>query len=99
MFSRAEDKTYVADVKISDSAPILAAAEELPEVDSEEIIQPQSTEVLVTEDVVNNKENPVENITPSTKFEEHGTTGNNEAKEEYVVQEVDLTMLFRKQFY
>jgi hypothetical protein len=78
----------VADDRTSDSAPILAVAEQLPEVVSQEIIQPESAEVLVTEDVQDNRENQVENIT--TKLEEHDTAEDTEAKENFVVKEVDL---------
>ena len=85
IFSPVEDKTDVADGKTSDSAPILAAAQELPEVASEEMFQPQSTAAVVTEDVLENRENQVEDITSSTKLEGLGTAENIEAKE------VDLT--------
>ena len=81
-----EEKT---DVSESDSAPILAA-QQLPEVSSQEIIQPQSDAVLVTEDGLDIRENQVENITSSTKLEGHGTAENIEAKD-YVDKEVELT--------
>ena len=87
MISSLEDRTDTDD-KTSDSALILAAAEQLPEV--QEISQPQSTAVLVTEDVLDNKENQVEIITSSTKLEGDGMAENIEAKE-FVVKEVDLT--------
>ena len=90
-FFPAEVKTDVADDKASDLAPVLAAAEQLPEVASQEIIQPQSTAVLVTEDVQDNKENQIENITSSTKLEEHDRPENSEARKDFVVEEVDLT--------
>ena len=91
MISPVEDKLDVVESKISDSAPILAATEQLPEVASEEIFQPQSTAVLVTEDVLDNKEDQIKDITSSTKLEGHGTVENIEAKGDYVVREVDLT--------
>ena len=74
------------DSKTSDSAPILAAAEQLPEVASQEIIQPQSTAVLVAEDVQDDREISAS----STEFEGHVTAENIEAKKDFVVQEVDL---------
>ena len=90
MFSPVEDKTNVADDKTTDSAPILAAAEQLPEITSQEVFQPQPTEVPVTEDVLD-KENQDEIITSSAKLEDgHGTAENNEERE-FVVKEVDLT--------
>jgi hypothetical protein len=88
-FSPVEEKIDVADGKTSDSAPILAAAQQLPEVASQEILHPQSTAVLVTEDVPDNRENQVEIITSSTKLEGDGTAENIEAKD-FVVKEVDL---------
>jgi hypothetical protein len=84
-----EEKTDEFDGKTS-SAPILAAAEQLPEVPSQEIIQPQPTAVLITEDDQDNKENQVEIVTTSSKLEGHGTTENIEAKD-YDVKEVCLT--------
>ena len=90
MFSPVEDKTDVADDKTIYSAPILAAAEQLPEVASQEIFQPQSTAVPVTEGVLDSRENQVEVITSSTKLEGLGTAENIEA-EDFVVREVDLT--------
>jgi hypothetical protein len=91
MFSPVEDKTNVADDKTSDSAPILSAAQQLPEVTPKEIVQPQTTSaVLVTEDVLDNRENQGEIITSSTKLEGDSTAENNEAKY-YVVEEVGLT--------
>ena len=90
MFSPVEDKTDVADDKTIDSAPILAAAEQLPEVASQEIFQPQSTALPVTEDVLDNREDQVEVITSSTKLEGLGTAENIEA-EDFVVREVDST--------
>ena len=75
------------DNKTSDSAPILAAAEQLPEVASQEIIQPQSTAVLVAEDVQDDREISAS----STEFEGHVTAENIEAKKEFIVQEVGLT--------
>ena len=89
MFSPAEDKTEVTDGKTSDSAQILDTAEQLPEVTSQEIIQPQSTEVLVTENVLD-KENEGEIITSSTELEGQGTAESIEAKD-FVAKEVDLT--------
>ena len=85
-----EEKTDVSDDKTSNSAPILAAAQQLPEVSSQEIIQPQSTAVLVTEDDLDNKEDQVEVVTTSTKLEGQGTAENVEAKD-YVDKEVGLT--------
>ena len=82
MFSPAEDKTDFANGKTSDSALILAAAEQLPDVASQEIFQPQSSAVLVTED--DNRE--------STRLEGHGTAENIEAKD--LVKEVNLTCFF-----
>ena len=80
----------VADDKTSDSAPLLAATEQLPEVVSQEIIQPQSAEVLVTESVLDDKET----ITSSTKLEGDGTTEDIEAKEDFVVvKEVGFTCI------
>ena len=87
MFSPVEDKT---DVNECESVPILAAAEQLPEVASQEISQPQSTAVPVTEDVLDNRENQVEIVTSSTKLEGLDTTENIEA-DDFVVKEVDLT--------
>lgn len=92
MFSPVEDTTDVADGKTSDSAPILAAAQQLPEVASQEIFQPQSTAVLVTEDVLDNRERQVEIITSSTELEGFDTAENIEAKD-VVVKEVDLKCL------
>ena len=93
MFSPVENKSDVVDDKTTDSAPILAAAEQLPEVASQEVFQPHSGAVLVSEDVLDNKENQDEIITSSTKLEDgHGTADNNEEKE-LVVKEVDLTCL------
>jgi hypothetical protein len=85
-----EEKTDDSEGKTSDSAPILAAAQELPGVPSQEIIQPQPTAVLITEDDQDDKENQVEIATTSTNLEGHGTAENIEAKD-YVVKEVDLT--------
>ena len=76
-FSPVEDEPDVADDKTSESAPILAAAEEN--------IQPQSTAVLVTEAVLDNGET----ITPPTELEGQGTAGNIEEMD-VVVKEVDL---------
>lgn len=90
-FSTLEDQTDASDSKTSDSAPILPAFEQPPEVASHEIVRPQSTTVLVTEDDQDSRENKVENITSSTKLEGHGATENVEAKEDFVVKEVDLT--------
>ena len=73
--------------KTSDSAPIHAAAERLPEVASQEIIQPQSTAVLVAEDAQDDREISVS----STKLEGHVTAENVEAKRGFVVQEVCFT--------
>ena len=84
MSSPAEDKIDVADDKTSDSAPILAAAEQLPEVASQEIIQPQSTTELGTDDVLDNRE--ITNL--STELEEHDAEENIEANEDDVVEEV-----------
>lgn len=83
-----EEKTDVSDAEASNSAPILAVAQQLPEVSSQEIIQPQST--AVSEDDLDNRENQFVNITSSTKLEEHGTAENIEAKD-YVDIEVELT--------
>ena len=83
-----EEKTDVSDAEASNSAPILAVAQQLPEVSSQEIIQPQST--AVSEDDLDNKENQFVNITSSTKLEGHGTAENIEAKD-YVDKEVELT--------
>ena len=98
IFSPTEDKTDVADAKTSDSAPVLAAAEQLPEVASQETIQPQSTEVVVAEDVQDDRE-----ITSSTKLEGHDTAENIEAKKDFVVEEVGFNMLsvniFTDRFY
>ena len=47
MFSPVEDKRDVTDGKTSNLAPILAAAQQVPEVAFQEILQPQSTAVLV----------------------------------------------------
>jgi hypothetical protein len=88
MFSPVEDKTDVADA--SDSAPILATAQQLPEVAFQEIYQSQSS--AVPEDVLDNNENQVEIITSSTKLEGDSTAENIEAKD-FVVQEVDLICL------
>ena len=91
MSSPVEDEIDVVDSKTNGSAPILAATEQLPEVASEEIFQPQSSAVLATEDVLDSRENQVEDITSSTKLEGHGTVENIEAKGDYVAKEVDLT--------
>ena len=92
MFSPVEDKTAVSDGKTSDSAPILAAAQQLPEVASQEMIQPQSSGVLVTENVLSNGENQVETITSSSpKLEGYGAAENIEAKKDNVVKEVNLS--------
>ena len=82
------------DSKTSYSAPILAAAEQLPEVASQEIIQLQSTAVLVAEDAQDDREISAS----STEFEGYVTADNIEAKKDFVVQEVGLTY-FRKQLY
>ena len=74
------------DSKTSNSAPILAAAEQLPEVASQEVIQPQSTAVLVAEDAQNDKEISAS----STEFEGYVTAENIEAKKDFVFQEVVL---------
>ena len=74
------------DSKTSYSAPILAAAEQLPEVVSQEIILPQSTSVLVAEDAQDDREISAS----STEFEGHVTAENIEAKKDFVVQEVVL---------
>ena len=73
--------------KTSNSAPILAAADQLPEIASQEIIQPQSTAILVAEDA----QDDWEIIASSTELEGHVTAENVEAKKEFVVQEVCLT--------
>ena len=85
MSSPVEDKTDVTDDKTSYLAPILA--QQLPEVASEETIQPQSTAVLLTEDVDNR------DIITSKRLEGHGTEEDIEAKMDSVVKEVDLTCL------
>ena len=87
MFSPVQDKIDVVDIKTSDSAPILAATEQLPEVASEEKFQPQYTAVLVAEGVLDNGENQVEGTISSTKLEGRGTAENIEAKDD--VKEVD----------
>ena len=74
------------DSKTSDSAPILAAAEQLPEVASQEIIQPQLTAVLVAEDA----QDDWEIVASSTELEGYVSAENIEAKKEFVVQEVGL---------
>ena len=74
------------DSKTSYSAPILAAADQLPEVASQDTIQPQSTAVLVAEDVQDDREISAS----STEFEGHVTAENIEAKKDFVVQEVVL---------
>ena len=74
------------DSKTSYSAPILAAAEQLPEVASQEITQPQSTEVLVVEDAQDDREI----IASSTELEGHVTAEHIEAKKDFV-QEVGFT--------
>ena len=91
MIPPVEDKLDVVDSKISDSGPIHTATKQLPEVASEEIFQPQSSAVLIAKDVLDSKENQVEDITSSTELEGHGAVENIEAKEDYVVKEVDLT--------
>jgi hypothetical protein len=92
MFSPVEDKTDVSDGKTSDSAPIIAAIQQLPEVTSKEIIQPQSTAVLVSESVQDKEEDQVEIITSSTTLEGYGAA-EIEAKKDYVDKEVDFNML------
>ena len=68
MFSLVEDKINVADDKSSDSALTFSAAQQLPEVTSEEIVQPQTTSaLLLTEDVLENEENQGEIITSSAQ--------------------------------
>ena len=74
------------DSKTSDSAPILAAAEKLPEVASQEITQPQSSEVLIAEDAQDDREI----IASSTELEGHVTAEHIEAKKDFV-QEVGFT--------
>ena len=93
MFSPVEDKIDVADDKTSDLAPILATAQQLPEVASQDIFQLQPTAaVLAMEDVLDSKENhQVEIITLSSTLEGHDTAADYEAKEDFVVKEVDLT--------
>ena len=71
------------DSKTSDSAPILAAVEQLPEVASQEITQPQSTEVLVVEDAQDDREI----IASSTEL---GHVTAEQAKKDFV-QEVGFT--------
>ena len=68
------------DSKTSDSAPILAAAEKLPEVAS------QSSEVLIAEDAQDDREI----IASSTELEGHVTAEHIEAKKDFV-QEVGFT--------
>ena len=63
---------------LSESAPILTAAEQLPEVASREILQPQSTAVP------DNSETQVEIITSSPKLEGLGTAENIEAESKEV---------------
>jgi hypothetical protein len=88
MLSSVEGKTD--DVKTSDSAPILAATQQLPEVASKEIVEPQTTSaVLVTGDVPENRENQVEIITSSTKLEGDGMAEIIERKE-FVDKEVEF---------
>ena len=78
------------DVKTSDSAPILAATQQLPEVASKEIVEPETTSaVLVTGDVPENRGNQVEIITSSTMLEGDGTAENIERKE-FVDKEVEF---------
>ena len=87
-----EGKTDGSASKTGDTAPNFAATEQSPEVTFQEIVQPLSTTVLVTEDDQDNSEYQVENITSSRKSEGHGTTENIEAKKDFVdVKEVDLT--------
>ena len=74
------------DSKTSDSAPILAAIEQLPEVASQEIVQPQSTEVFVAKDAQDDREI----IASSTELEGHVTAEHIEAKKDFV-QEVGFT--------
>ena len=84
-----EDKTDVTEDKTSDPAPVLAAAQQQPpEVSSQEIFQPQSTEVPVTEDVLDSREEQAEIVTSSTKLEGHGTADNIDEKEFVVKKEV-----------
>ena len=86
--SSVEGKTD--DVKTSDSAPILAATQQLPEVASKEIVEPETTSaVLVTGDVPENRGNQVEIITSSTMLEGDGTAENIERKE-FVDKEVEF---------
>ena len=92
IFSPVKDKIDIVDSKTSDSAPILTATEQLPEVTSKFL--PQSTAVLA-EDVPDNGENQVEDITSSTRLEGQGAVENIEVKEDYVVQEVNLTCFHR----
>ena len=98
MFSPVDDdKTDVSYSKTSDSATPIhdAAAVELllPEVVSQEIIQPPPTTVPVTEDVLYDREI----IASSTKVEEHGTPENVEAEKDFIVEEVGWTRFyFRK---
>ena len=66
-----EEKTDVSDDKPSDSAPILAAAQQLPEVVSQEVIQPQSTEVLVTKDDLLIKTKHYSDLVPGVNNLEH----------------------------
>ena len=69
---------------LSESAPILTAAEQLPEVAPREILQPQSTAIPVTKDVPDNNETQVEIITSSPKLEGLGTAENIEAESKEV---------------
>ena len=85
-FSPTEDKIDASD----DRTRELTAIQQLPEVAPQEMIQPQSTAVLATEDVLDDGENQVGIITPSPNLEGHGTAENIESKREYIVKEVDL---------
>ena len=87
-----KDKTDDALGKTSDSAPVLATAQQLHEVAVQEIFQPQSNVVPVAKD---DGEIQAEVIPSSAKLEEFSTAEHIEAKDT-VVQEVNLTYFFAK---
>ena len=84
MFTPVEDKTNVADSKTSDSAPILAAVQQLHEVVAQEVFQPQPNVVSVAEDVPADRGNQVEAINSSLNLEEFGTAEHIEVKDKEV---------------
>ena len=91
IFSPQEETTIdVAADTTTDSAPIHGATQHSQEIVAQEIFQPQSNTILVTEDVLGDRENEAEVITEPTQFKGFTTTED----KDIIVKEVNSTYFF-----